>query len=129
MSDVMAHVSAQAVAINLAVETAVLTTPAVFSGLPRVLLRGHLNVTQGTGGTNIIVRVRQGNGTGGTVIGLAETDNLGAAALESFPYSFEDSSGLVASAAGAQWTLTVQATGATANGTVNYADMAAEVIF
>lgn len=111
-------------------ETAVATTVNMFLGNPnqRVLISGHVNVTEGTGGTAFTVRLRQGNGTGGAVVGAAETDSLAAANSETAPFSFEDTGALLLGAAGGQYTITVQQTAATANGTVNTADIKVEAI-
>ncbi len=119
-----------AVTLTTTAETVVATSATLFSGNPsqRVLITGHVNVTEGAGGTAYTIRLRQGSGTGGTVVGVAETDSLAAGSSETGSVSYEDTGALLAGAAGGQYTLTVQQTAATGNGTVNGADLKIEAI-
>src|SRR5437588_8247747 len=85
---------------------------------------GSLNITAGAGTTAVVVRVRQGaNTTTGTVVGVAETDTLAAAASGSIPFDFIDLTNQYLSS---QYSLTVQQTGGTAAGTVNLASASVE---
>lgn len=131
MSVVLYHANVVgAVPLVTTAETAVATSANLFLGNPnqRVQISGHVNVTEGTGGTAYTVRIRQGNGTGGTVVGVAEVDSLAAGNTETAPFSFEDTGALLLGAAGGQYTVTVQQTAATGNGTVNSADLRIEAI-
>jgi hypothetical protein len=85
--------------------------PAVISGV--------VNVTQGTTGTAVVVRVRHGiNTITGAVIGNPDSTPLAAAVAGSIPFEAYDPVGDPAG-----YTATVQLTGATANGTVNNVSM------
>jgi hypothetical protein len=99
-------------------ETAVATTVARAVNAPGSqgqIVSGMVNITEGTAGTGGTIRVRAGNGTGGALIGVAQPYTLAAAASDSFPFAVIDPtvSGTV------QYTVTVQQTAATGNGTVN----------
>lgn len=99
-------------------ETVALVTPPVsttFAG-DQIDIEGMINVTAGTGTTACTLRVRRGNGITGTVVRVADTDTLAAGSSESFPLQCVDTPGDVA---GQVYSLTVQQTGATANGTIN----------
>jgi hypothetical protein len=78
-------------------------------------ISGMVNVTQGTAGTAITVRVREGVGITGAVVGQALVYTLAAAAVASIPFTATDSVVLD----NQQYSVTVQATAATGNGTVN----------
>lgn len=80
-----------------------------------LVISGCVNVTQGTNGTAVTVRVRKGEGIAGTVVGQALVSPLAAAAAGSIPFHAIDS----APADNASYSVTVQLTAATANGTVN----------
>lgn len=79
-------------------------------------IEGMVNVTGGTGTTACVIRIRRGNGTTGTVVRAADTDSIAAGNTESFPIQGVDTPGDVA---GQVYSLTVQQTAATGNGTVN----------
>jgi len=101
-------------------ETVALVTPPVsttYSG-DQIDIEGKINVTAGTSTTAVVLRVRRGNGITGTVVGVAETDTEAAGASGSFPLQVVDTPGDVA---GQVYSLTVQQTAATGNGTVNAA--------
>lgn len=110
-----------------AAETAIITTPVTFGGSPQVgqaapnpvTVRVTANVTEGTTGTAFIVRVRQGNGLSGAMIDVSLTQTNPAAATEQVVYEFDDASGWIQQQGGAQYTVSVAQTGATAAGTVN----------
>jgi hypothetical protein len=78
-------------------------------------ITGSVNVTQGTSGTAVTVRVRKGEGIAGTVVGQALVSPLAAAAAGTIPFGVIDT----APADGATYSVTVQLTAAAANGTVN----------
>lgn len=106
-------------------ETAIQATPVLFSGEQSgVYFGGSFNFTPGAGATSITVRVRTGTGvpgqaySGGTVL-YSAVHTVIAADAQNIPLDFMDISGTINSPAGQAYTLTVQQTGATANGTVN----------
>jgi hypothetical protein len=116
------------------VETAILTTAALAEGIPTglggpgnitgpvpVRISGVINLLAGTATTAVVIRIRQGSGTGGTVVGAAQTITLAAAASASIPFSVEDTTGYLE--AGGQYTLTAQQTSGTGNGTTNTVEM------
>lgn len=80
-----------------------------------LVISGEINVTQGTNGTATTVRVRKGEGITGTLVGVAQVTTHAAAASLSIPFSAVDT----APADNASYSVTVQLTAATANGTVN----------
>lgn len=72
-------------------------------------------MTSGTGTTAITVRVRRGSGTGGALVGPANALTATAGNTSILTYQVEDSPGAVAVF---PYSVTVQQTGATANGSV-----------
>lgn len=126
-------IAVQGVAITLAAETAVATSDTVQYAGPQgegLVIRGQMNVTTGAGTTAVTVRCRKGaNTTTGALVGVANPDTLAAGNSESIAFEFVDSAPIVtpfntptgADIAGANvYTITLQQTGGTANGTVNY---------
>lgn len=126
-------VAVQAVAITLATETAVATSDTVQYSAPQgegLVIRGVMNVTAGTGTTAVTVRCRKGaNTTSGALVGVANPDTLAAGNSESISFEFLDTAPVVTpsgTASGADvagtnvYTITLQQTGGTGNGTVNY---------
>jgi hypothetical protein len=132
------YVTATAVA-SPAAETAILATDVINAGIPSdlpnqpagnpwttirpVKIIVNLNITEGTTGTAYVVRVRQGTTTAGTLVGLAQTVALAAAASGQFSFVFRDTSGVPFGAAGTAYVVTVAETGATVAGTVNSIDI------
>jgi hypothetical protein len=105
-----------------AAETAIVNTPlGTFNnpGGQGNLVGGTAVVTTGTGATAVVLRVRQGVGTGGTLVGTFTVPQA-ASTVASIPYDFLDSSALAlnSGAAGLQYTLTISQTGGTGAGTV-----------
>jgi hypothetical protein len=103
-------------------ETTVATSPALTEGqvgpvYQGMRLQGVVNVTAGASTTAVVVRVRQGVGTGGALVGNAATHTLAATAIANVPFDVVDSAGVSGTAL--QWTVTVQQTAASGNGTVN----------
>lgn len=82
------------------------------------IIKGVVNVTTGTAATAVTIRVRQGTGITGTVVGNALTHTLAAGATASIPFSVQDFSAALTPPT-AQYSVTVQQVAATANGTVN----------
>jgi hypothetical protein len=115
-----------------ATETALTSTPVLQAALPGafgqagpapqpVKISGVLNVLAGAGVTALVLRIRQGVGTGGAVVGAAQTLTLAAAASGSFAFSVEDTTGLIES--GTAYTVTLSQTGATGASTINTFDL------
>ena len=125
--ETVSYVTASAVS-SPAAETAFLTSdplsasvppPATFVQRP-VTIRAQTNITAGTGTTAVVIRCRQGSGTGGTLIGVARTQTIAAAATEEMMSVFRDTSPLAGSS---PYTITVAQTGNTVAGTVNAIDV------
>ena len=112
--------TATAVTDGGATETVVLTSAGVSTPGPNatVELHGVVNITTGTGGTAVVVNVRRGATASGTEVGTATTDTSTAGDKYTIPFSIEDTPGDVA---GLVYSVTVTETGASADGTVNYA--------
>ena len=96
-----------------------------------MVIRGAVNVTAGSGTTAVALRCRKGNGLGGAVLGpgggLVHT--LAAGTSATIPFEFIDPAPVVdpiatptgsAPTPGNQYTLSLQQTGGTGAGTVNY---------
>lgn len=92
-------------------------TPGAAVPVAPTIVTGVLNVTAGTSTTAVVIRVRQGIGTGGAVVGNADTHTLAAGASANIPVKKED---LVGASA---YTVTVTQTAATGNGSVNSASI------
>lgn len=105
------------VAVVTTDETVVVTLDAIStrSAGERVLLHGWVQFTTGTACSAVTLRLRRGTTTGGTLVGEANAENLGAAAgsTEEFSIDATDAPGEVA---GQAYVLTVQQTAATGNG-------------
>ena len=126
MYDVSATANA-AVNTGTNTETTVLSTPMPDVVEPvdhGVLVSGSLNITAGTGTTAVVVKVRQGVGTGGTQV-ASMTVTLAAGNSASIPFSVLD---LAPGANPGRYTVTVTQTGGTAAGTVNQATVRAEQV-
>lgn len=125
--------SATGVATGTNTETAALTiSPAVIISAPSgegVMISGSLNITAGTGTTAVAVRCRRGVGVGGTQVGPTVNVTLAAGNSATIPFDHFDTAASATQSdpvLGDQWTITVQQTGGTAAGTVNYISAAAE---
>lgn len=102
-------------------ETAAITTAPVsvtLDGDP-IYISGSLNFTTGASTTSVTVRCRRGVGVAGALVQETEPYTIGAAANATIPFGFQDIPGAVA---GQQYTITIQQTAATGNGTVNNAE-------
>ena len=121
--------SASGVATGTNTETPVATiSPAVAVASPSgegVTVSGVVNITAGTGTTAVVVRVRRGVDATGSQVGQAATHTLAAGASASIPFCNLDAAASALSGTD-QWTVTVQQTGGTAAGTVNYVTINAE---
>ncbi|MGH9770410.1 MAG: hypothetical protein ACRD4Q_01710 [Candidatus Acidiferrales bacterium] len=111
-------------ALQMANETAIITSPEVPSPLPasHVVVRVTCIINAGANTASYIFRLRQGAGIGGQIVQTWPTiDGAVAANIQTlFPLEVRlDSYGTDF----VQYTLTVTANGATANGTVNMASI------
>lgn len=82
------------------------------------LISASVNFTPGTGQTSTTLRIRQGSGVGGTLVGIAHTVTTVAAAPIELAIDELDTSAFGLSQQGGQYTLTIQ-TNAAGPGTVN----------
>lgn len=83
-----------------------------------LVIRGYLNVTTGATATAAVIRCRRGVGTGGALIGVANTHTIGAAVSGSIPFSFNDLAPATVDTP-PQYTITLSVTGQSGAGTVN----------
>jgi hypothetical protein len=88
-----------------------------------VIIEANLNVTPGTTTTAIVIKCRQGIGTGGTQVGSSLTHTLAAGASGQIHCKFRDSSGVPFGPGGTAYTITITQTAGTAAGTVNTVDI------
>lgn len=89
-----------------------------------VTIEGSVRLLTGTGTTAVTLRVREGNGITGTVVGETIPLTVGAAINQPIPFGFTYNP---ASIANMLYSVTVQQTAASANGTVTSASMAVSV--
>lgn len=82
-----------------------------------ITVRGVAIVVVGTGATALVLRIRQGTGIAGTIISESSSVSATAANIVIVTLAADDNPGDVADQ---QYVLTVQQTGATADGTINY---------
>lgn len=106
-----------------AAEIALVTSPLLnwSGGLAGILLSASVNFTPGTGQTLTTLRLRQGSGVGGALVGIAHP--IVTVAAQQLDMAFEDldnSAFATGPQQGAQYTLTIQ-TNAAGPGTVNQA--------
>lgn len=104
-----------AVPVNLAVETAIVVTNpvSVTYDFDQINITGSIDVLTGANTSLLTVRCRRGNGVNGAIVGAAVPVTAGAGVQAALPVDFLDTPGAVA---GQVYTITVQATGATVNG-------------
>lgn len=107
-----------------AAETAVCTVKGITSrgGSGSVSLSGAVDLSIGTAGTAVTLRIRRGDTTAGTAVATAGPFTV--TATDRYPLQVEglDAPGEIA---GQDYTLTVQVTSATAASTVNAASLSA----
>lgn len=123
----MAQVT-NAVTVTTTSETAAVTSPAQGISPPTaslgLVVRGNVNFTAGTGATAVTIRVRQGSGITGTLVGNALTVTVAAGSSYDLAFDVVDTSPVPAQ----QYTVTVTQTAATGNGTVNQADIETDLV-
>ena len=85
-----------------------------------VNLIGVLNITVGTNGVAVVVKVRRGTTTSGVEVGTSTTDTGVATDKYTIPIAVTDT---LADSAGASYVVTVTETSASADGTVNYVSL------
>lgn len=111
-------IAASDVTLVTTAETVIATTVARAVNAPGSqgqYIDGMINITPGTAATAVVIRVRAGNGLSGAVIGGPETHTVAAGANQSIPYAQIDGT----TVGQVQYTLTVQQTAATGNGSIN----------
>lgn len=86
-------------------------------------ITGWVNLLAGTGTTAVVVRVRQGNTTGGAQQGPSVTQTLAAGSTGTVPFAGVDFSNYSDNPTGYQYCVTVQQTGGTGAGTTNSVGM------
>lgn len=91
------------------------------------LISASVNFTPGTGQTSTTLRIRQGNGTGGALVGIAHTVTTVAAAPIELAIEESDTSAFGLAQQGGQYTLTAQ-TNAAGPGTANAALVELETV-
>lgn len=110
-------------------ELAVVTIASVSTDGPSrtIELLGEVELGVGTGTTLVTFRIRRGTGITGAVVGTSTTDQplVGAGAWAQYVFEATDTPGEVA---GLAYTLTVQQTAATANGSINRALLTARMV-
>ena len=107
-------------AVVTTAETAAIVSDAVSQAMNGEIVRIHgtISYLTGTATTAVTARVREGNGVTGTIVGEALPLTIGAAENAQIPF---DVNHAPAGIAGQVYTATVQATAATANGTISAA--------
>jgi stage V sporulation protein SpoVS len=107
-------------AVVTTAETAAITTDAVTQSVDgeAITIKGQVGYLTGTGTTAVTVRVRQGTDLTGSVVGETLPVTIGAALDTQIPFQFTTSpNGVVRQS----YTVSIQATGASANGTIKSA--------
>lgn len=113
-------------AVVTTAETAAITSPAVsqaVDGEP-ITISGVISYLTGAATTAITVRVRQGATIAGALVGEAALHTIGAAVDGQIPFNVSHAP---AGVAGQQYTVSVQATAATGNGTIKAASIEVSV--
>ena len=113
-------VAASAVNVPTTTETVIATIGPFNENLPAdwsqgIAFDGNINMTIGTAGTAVTTRVRRG-GLTGTLIGSAQAQTVAAGNTVNIPIAELDPTLIQV---GVSYSVTVQQTAATANGTVN----------
>jgi hypothetical protein len=109
--------------VTTTTETVVATTPATNLTLDyqQVLLFWYFVFTTGAATTALTVRLRRGTTISGTLLNVATSTPVSASSAYYLSGCYTDIPGIVAEQ---QWSITIQAAGATGNGTVNDACIA-----
>lgn len=113
--DSQAIAAAQTVTTTTELDVGTASTLTNAAGEP-VVICGTVNILAGTATTAVTVRVRRGEGITGTVVGIAALHTLAAAATASIPFEAVDTA---VPGDNQVYSVTVQQTAATGNGTVN----------
>jgi len=103
------------------------TPPSNWNETLGTLISASVNFTPGTGQTSTTLRIRQGSGTGGALVGIAHTVTTTAAAPVELAIQEFDSSAFALAQQGGQYTLTIQ-TNAAGPGTANAALIELETV-
>lgn len=118
--------------VGASAETAIYTTPFIQQSFPAgqgnvtplpIKIAALFSMTAGTGTTAIVVRVRQGSGTGGALVGISASQPLAAGVASSLPISVQDNTQAANTPTGIQYTITAAQTAGTGAGTTNYLEV------
>lgn len=101
-----------------AAEVAVAVVTGNWQSYLGTLISGYINFTPGTAQTATTFRLRQGNGTGGALVGIAHPETTVAAQQADWAICDGDGSAFAQAQQGGSYTLTAQ-TNAAGPGTVN----------
>ncbi len=112
---------AAGVTLTAATETSIVTAAGITTkGAQTVRVWGVATITTAALTTAVTLRIRRGSGTGGTSVGTPTAVAEAASTAVNLAFAGEDAPGEVA---GQQYSLTAQATGPAANGTVNNCEL------
>lgn len=119
--------AAAAVTLTTTTETLVAYSNRVELTLPTVrsIIKGWANVTQGGSTTALVARIRRGNGIAGAIVATATIFVTAANSPIEINVQFAEQ---LVNAEFADYSLTLQQTGAVANGTANLAQIEVETI-
>jgi hypothetical protein len=109
-----------AVTVVTTAETIAIQLPQLAEQIPAgegLLIHGFINWTGGVTATTVVIRVRQGNTVGGTLVGTADTHTTASGAPQSIPFAAVFTG--LAAPYGNQFCVTVTQPAATTNGAVN----------
>lgn len=119
MGTLLVHVPAVNGQATPSAETVAVTFPVLATGpVSKVIIRGTICLTAGTGTTAITVRIRQGTTVAGAQVGNTVQQTIAAGNTGVFTIDVEDTTGWLQAAGGNQYVLTVLQTGGTANGSI-----------
>lgn len=113
-------VAASAINVITTTETTIATLPTfnenqVGDFAEGIAFSGNVNFLPGTGTTAVVIRIRKAN-AGNAIIGVVQTQTVTAGAVTNVPIAEIDPTLIQV---GASYFVTLQQTGASANGTVN----------
>ena len=118
-------VSVAAAEVVVATVTGSWQQPPGQTGVNGIFLQASVNFTPGTGQTATTLRIRQGVGTGGTLVGIAHPNTTVAAQQVDLNFDEFDTTAFAQAGANQSYTLTAQ-TNAAGPGTINEAFLTIE---
>lgn len=117
-------VQGTAIAVTTSEAAIAALPPGNWAGSAGALVTVALNYSPSAGGTAVVLRVRQGAGTGGALVGVARTVTVANPASYEICFNMLDASAFGQAQQGGAYTLTAQ--GTTAGGTVNIGTLSLE---